>query len=96
MLNIRQFHIRRNDEITGVLRTSAPLELPLSVYLSKVNMTAFLRSYKPGRHGKSGMFKGTAVFGRHPSAQIESDANGYVDAELIPYIQVKEGIDVKT
>jgi len=93
MVNIRQFHIRDSDVITGILKTSTTPNLPIQVYLSGVNMIAFIRGVK--KHKTSYSFIGTVVYGRHPSAKIESDASGFVASEIVPFINVEENVDVK-
>lgn len=95
MIRIKQYHIRASDQISGVLRTSAPIALPLGIYLSKVNMTVFLRRLRPCGVPGGYMFNGVVHHGRHESATVESDASGYVATEVIPYIDLKEDADVK-
>jgi len=95
MIQIRQYHIRIHDVITGVLRASAPPEVPLHIYLSQVNMTAFIRSIKSTGARGGYMFGGVVVFGRHPAATIESNVSGFVASEVIPFIRIEENVDVK-
>ena len=96
MIRIMQFHVRRFDAISGTLRSSSPIELPLHVYLSKINMTAFIREVRPVPGGQIYMFQGMVVYGRHPVAKIESSSSGFVASEVVPFITVEEKVDVKT
>jgi len=95
MVKIRQFHIRSSDVITGVLSATAPLDLPLQIYLSNINMTVFIRVAKSKGTGRTHSFRGTVVYGRHPSAKIDSDASGFVASEVIPFIKIEDSVDVE-
>jgi len=97
MIRVRQFHIRADDTISGILRTTSPPELPLQVYLTSVNMTAFIREVRrKDAAPNTYMFRGVVHYGCHDSVTIQCDCDGFVATEVLPYINAMESEDVKT